>query len=212
MSKSSSNVLKHLQEIDKLKFKKEIKEFQDNSILPIENFNIPNELLKWFTTGCIETLIINGLSGMGKTELIKSFLKSKNIKFLLIKNVQDLCEYNPQIHKAVIFDDIFFEKELSAEEHINIANTANSLNIKILSGSIRIMQNTLRIFTTNNVKQFLLNNYNKKAVLSKYFILNINKSLFKDDINRIKIRNKNREQEIYEHNLQVLKELGVNNN
>lgn len=215
MSKGGSSVLKYLQEIDKLKFEKIVKEHENNSIIPIENFNVPEELLEWFATGCVETLIINGLSGMGKTELIKSFLKSKNIEFLLIRNVHGLRDYNPQVHKAVIFDDIFFEKELSSEEHIGIADTANPSNIRILRDSIRLMQNTLRIFTTNNVKQLLLNNYNNKAVLSRYFILNINKSLFKDNIEidvRIKIRSKDRESKVYEHNLKVLKELGINSN
>jgi hypothetical protein len=215
MSKGGSSVLKHLQEIDKLKFEKMIKQHEDNSIIPIENFNIPKELLEWFITGCVETLIINGLSGMGKTELIKSFLKSKGIEFLLIRNVHGLRDYNPQVHKAVIFDDIFFEKELSSEEHIGIADTANPSNIRILRDSIRLMQNTLRIFTTNNVKKLLFNNYDNKAVLSRYFILNINKSLFKDDIEidvTIKIRNKNRENKVYEHNLKILKELGIDSN
>nr|YP_001165403.1 orf112a [Phytophthora sojae]ABG54064.1 orf112a [Phytophthora sojae] len=102
MSKGGSSILKNLQEIDKLKFEKEIKQFQNNSIIPIKNFNIPEELLEWFTTGCVEILIINGLSGMVKTELIKSFLKSKNIEFLFIRNVHGLRDYNPQVHKAVI--------------------------------------------------------------------------------------------------------------
>lgn len=147
-------------------------------------------------TGCIETLIINGLSGIGKTELIKSFLKSQNIKFLLIRNVHGLKDYEPQIHKAVIFDDIFFEKELSSEEHIGILDTANLSNVRILRDLIRIMQNTLRIFTSNDALNLLKNQTNNKAVLSRYFILNINKSLFKDDIEvdiSIKIRSKDRE-------------------
>lgn len=213
MTKGGSNLLKQLQEIDKLKFKQLIDKYENNSIIPIENFNIPIELTEWFNTGCVETLIINGLSGMGKTELIKSFLKSQNIKFLLIRNVHGLKDYEPQIHKAVIFDDIFFEKELSSEEHIGISDTANPSNVRILRDSIRIMQNTLRIFTTNDALNLLKNQNNNKAVLSRYFILNINKSLFKDDIEvdiSIKIRNKDRENKVYHHNVNILKELELN--
>ena len=109
---------------------------------------------------------------MGKTELIKSFLQSQNIKFLLIRNIHGLKDYEPQIHKAVIFDDIFFEKELSSEEHIGILDTANPPNVRILRDSIKIMQNTLHIFTTNEVLNLLKNQNNNKAVLSRYFILN----------------------------------------
>ena len=210
MTKGGSTLLKQLQEVDKLKFDKLIDKYEEKSIIPIENFNIPKDLLEWFQTGCIETLIINGLSGMGKTELIKSFLQSKNIKFLLIRNIHGLKDYEPQIHKAVIFDDIFFEKELSSEEHIGISDTANPSNVRILRDSIRIMQNTLRIFTTNNVLNLLKNQNDNKAVLSRYFILNINNSLFKNNIEidiNIKIRNKERENKVYNHNLKILKEL-----
>lgn len=76
------------------------------------------------------------------------------------------------------------------------------------------MQNTLRIFTTNNVLKLLKNQYKNKAVLSRYFILNINKSLFKNDIEvdvNIKIRNKCRENNVYINNLKILKELNINN-
>ena len=182
MTKGGSTLLKQLQEIDKLKFDKLINEYENNSIIPLEVFNVPEELVEWFQTGCVETLIVNGLSGMGKTELIKSFLKDQNIEFLLIRNIHGLKDYEPQIHKAVIFDDMFFEKELSSEEHISISDTANPSNIRILRDSIRIMQNTLRIFTTNNVLNLLKNQYENKAVLSRYFILNINKSLFKENL------------------------------
>ena len=205
--KGESNLLKNLKEIDKLKFDKEI---EDNSIIPIENFNVPDELIDWFNTGCVETLIINGLSGMEKTELIKSVLKSRNIKFLLIRNVHGLKDYEPQIHKAVIFDDMFFEKELTAEEHIALSDTANPSNIRILRDSIRIIQNTLRIFTTNNVLELLKNQYSNKVVLSRYLVLNVNKSLFKNDseVNvNIKIRNKERENKVFKNNLEVIKEL-----
>jgi len=215
MTKGGSTLLKQLQEVDKLKFDKLIEKYEEKSIIPIENFNIPNELLEWFQTGCVETLIINGLSGMGKTELIKSFLQSQNIKFLLIRNIHGLKDYEPQIHKAVIFDDIFFEKELSSEEHIGISDTANPSNVRILRDSIRIMQNTLRIFTTNNVLNLLKNQNDNKAVLSRYFILNINNSLFKNNIEvdiNIKIRNKERENKVYNHNLKILKELENNEN
>ena len=213
MTKGGSNLLKNLKEIDKLKFDKEIADFEDNSIIPIENFNVPDELIDWFNTGCIETLIINGLSGMGKTELIKSVLKSRNIKFLLIRNVHGLKDYEPQIHKAVIFDDMFFEKELTAEEHIALSDTANPSNIRILRDSIRIVQNTLRIFTTNNVLELLKNQYSNKAVLSRYLVLNVNKSLFKNDIEvnvDIKIRNKERENKVFKNNLEIIKELKKN--
>ena len=76
------------------------------------------------------------------------------------------------------------------------------------------MQNTLRIFTTNNVLKLLKNQYKNKTVLSRYFILNINKSLFKNDIEvdvNIKIRNKCRENNVYINNLKILKELNINN-
>lgn len=149
---------------------------------------------------------------MGKTEMIKSFLNCKNIKFLLIRNVHGLKDYEPQIHKAVIFDDIFFEKELSSEEHIGISDTANPSNIRILRDSIRIMQNTLRIFTTNNVSKLLLNQCNNKAILSRYFILNINKSLFKNDIEidvNIKIRSKKRENMVYNNNVKISDQLNM---
>ena len=212
MTKGGSNLLKQLQEIDKLKFEKEIRNYEEKSIIPIKNFNVPEELTEWFISGCVETLIINGKSGMGKTEMIKSFLKSENIKFLLIRNVHGLKDYEPQTHKAVIFDDIFFEKELSSEEHIGISDTANPSNIRILRDSIRIMQNTLRIFTTNNVLKLLSNQFKNKAVLSRYLILNINKSLFKNDIEidvNIKIRSKKRENKVYNHNINILNQLST---
>lgn len=47
MTKGGSNLLKQLQEIDKLKFNQLIDEYENNSIIPIENFNIPVELTEW---------------------------------------------------------------------------------------------------------------------------------------------------------------------
>jgi hypothetical protein len=212
--KGGSHVLKNLEQIDKLKFEQLIEEKEKESIIPISSFNVPSELFEWFNSGCVETLIINGLSGMGKTEMIKSFLESKNICFLLIRNVHGLRDYDAAKHKAVIFDDVYFEKELSSEEHLGMADTANPSNIRILRDSVRIMQNTMRIFTTNNVIQLLKNNHNNKAVLSKYLIINIDKSLFKENIQvdvHIKIRNKTREEEVYKHNMKVLEKLKYNN-
>ena len=108
---------------------------------------------------------------------------------------------------------MFFEKELTAEEHIALSDTANPSNIRILRDSIRIVQNTLRIFTTNNVLELLKNQYSNKAVLSRYLVLNVNKSLFKNDIEvnvNIKIRNKERENKVFKNNLEIIKELKKN--
>lgn len=53
MTKGGSTLLKQLNEIDKLKFEQEIKNYEEKSIIPVKNFNIPEELTEWFNSGCV---------------------------------------------------------------------------------------------------------------------------------------------------------------
>lgn len=209
--KGAVGALKNIEALEKLSMEKKIEEIEENSIIPINNFNIPEGVINWFDSGCIETLVINGISGAGKTEMIKSFLNSKGIKFLLVRNIHGLKNYNPNIHKAVIFDDCFHEKDLSSEEHIALSDTANPSDIRILRESIRLLQNTLRIFTTNDVVKLMKGvTKGNKAVFSRYYIIDINKTLFKTDIEidvNVKIRDPKREREVYNNNIKILEEL-----
>lgn len=219
MVKGGSRVLKNLEEVDALEYKEKIDEMEQKSILPVEYFEFPNLLHEWWEDGCKETIILCGFSGTGKTEGMKAFLKGHNISFLLIRNIHGLALYNPKIHKAIIFDDIYFENPLSEEQHISLSDVANSSDVRILRNSIRLIQNTIKILTTNNIKNLFtgidLNTLSGQAILSRYLIINVNKSLFKENIEidvEIKIRDKSRQKKIYEHNLKTLKEINKQEN
>ena len=127
------------------------------------------------------------------------------------KHIIENPVYNSNIHKAIIFDDCFHEKELSSEEHIALSDTANPSDIRILRESIRLLQNTIRIFTTNDVLKLMEGVSSKnKAVFSRYYIIDITKTLFRTDIEidvNMKIRDPIREKEIYINNIKILKEL-----
>jgi hypothetical protein len=209
--KGAIGALKNIEALEKLTTDKKIQEIEANSIIPLENFNVPEGIINWYESGCIETMVVNGISGAGKTEMIKSFLTSKDIKYLLVRNIHGLKNYNPNIHRAVIFDDCFHEKQLSSEEHIALSDTANPADIRILRESIRLLQNTIRIFTTNDVLKLMKGiSEGNKAVFSRYYIVDVNKTLFKGDIEidiNMKIRDPRRERKVYENNIKILKEL-----
>jgi hypothetical protein len=214
MVKGGSKVLKDLEMVDKIQHQEMVHQLEYESILPIEYFNFPPIVNEWYNSGAIESIVFYGPSGTGKTEGFKAWLKSKNIPFLIVRNIHGLMHYDPKIHKAVFFDDTHFEKPLTAEEHINLSDTANPTDTRILRNSIRIIQNTLRIFTTNNLEKLFegvdLNSESGKAILSRYLLVNIKKSLFHDNIEidiDIKIRNKERQKKVLKHNLDVLSEI-----
>lgn len=214
MVRGGSKVLRDLEMVDKIQHQEMVQQLEYESILPIEYFNFPQIVNEWYNAGAIESIVFYGPSGTGKTEGFKAWLKSKNIPYLIVRNIHGLMYYDPKIHKAVFFDDTHFEKPLTAEEHINLSDTANPTDTRILRNSIRIIQNTLRIFTTNNLEKLFegvdLNSESGKAVLSRYLLVNIKKSLFKDNIEvdiDIKIRNKERQKKVLEHNLKILDEV-----
>lgn len=218
MVKGGSKVLKDLELVDKIKYQDMIQEFEHNAILPVEYFDFPPILEEWYRDGAVQAFVYYGPSGTGKTESIKAWLKSKNIPFLIVRNIHGLMHYDPKKHGCIIFDDTHFEKALTAEEHINLSDTANPTDIRILRNSIRVMQNTLRIFTTNNLEKLFegvdLNSESGRAVLSRYLFVNIKKSLFKDNIEidiDIKIRNKTKQDKILENNYKILKEIKKEN-
>ena len=214
MVKGGSKVLKDLELVDKIQHQEIIQKLEYESILPVEYFNFPTIKEEWYKNGAVEAFVYYGPSGTGKTEGLKAWLKSKNIPFLIVRNIHGLMNYDPKKHGCIVFDDTHFEKPLTAEEHINLSDTANPTDIRILRNSIRVMKNTLRIFTTNNLEKLFegidLNSESGKAVLSRYLLVNIKKSLFKDNIEidiDIKIRNKTRQEKVLEHNLNLLKEI-----
>jgi len=177
----------------------------------VDFFNIPFPLEEWYKSGCVEAVIIYGPSGTGKTEMMKSFLHSKGIRFLFIRNIHGLREYDPLKHKAIFFDDIYFEKMLTSEQHIGLSDTVNHSDIRIIRDSVRVLAETLRIFTTNNPRRILSSGVENPQVLSRYVIIKIDKSLFKEEMSKdlvsleMNLRSE-KSQELVAHNRRMLKE------
>jgi hypothetical protein len=180
-------VLKNLEKQTKLQNEKFILEKDKQRIVPSKYFNFPLEFSEWFKSGRpTQAIVIAGRSGIAKTEGIKSFLESKGVSFLLIRNIHGLRNYDPEIHEAIIFDDLSLEKPLTKHQHISLSDMANHSDFRIIRDSVRLMAETMRIFTTNNVDELIPYEVSSRAeLLSRYCIVRIDKSLFKEGTEKI---------------------------
>lgn len=101
-----------------------------------------------------ETLILQGPSNQGKTELAKAILKKKTGKNpLFCSNLNKLAFRDA--HQPFILDDMNFNR-VSRSKGIHLMDIENERDIRILFGIHSIDAGTPRIFTTNeNANDFL---------------------------------------------------------
>ena len=115
-----------------------------------ETFEVPSGVLEWIM-GEIrrQTLFLNGITGSGKTEMMKSILRAKFGEggVLRITGKEGLARFDAGKHKVIIMDDM--EMEGSAEEKIGLVDVENGTDVRILYGTKYIGPGTGRAILTN---------------------------------------------------------------
>jgi hypothetical protein len=178
MLNGGASVLTQLERLHKKKTKIMIEQKPKQKkikIIPEEDYDLPKGVKEWYINSFIynntlhfdQLLIFIGRSGIETTEFIESFLKKRDIPFLLIKNGYNLKEYDYKKHNAILFDDIYFEKMLISGQLIDVVDHSD-INISILLDLIRMITKTYKAFTTNNVvTNYISCTIEKRVLVSK---------------------------------------------
>ncbi len=91
-----------------------------------------------------------GLSGIGKT----SYLRSRYPGALIVSHMDDLTRFVPEVHEAIIFDDMSFtHMPRSAQIHILDVDDDRSIHVRYQTAFIPA--GTLKFFTSNEEDIFL---------------------------------------------------------
>lgn len=88
--------------------------------------------------------IFVGESGIGKTEYAKHLMPDA----LFVTHIDQLYQYDPDVHSGIIFDDMSF-KHLPREAQIHLVDYDNHRAIHVRYNTAFIPLGTKKIFTTN---------------------------------------------------------------
>ena len=92
-------------------------------------------------------MVLEGQSGYGKTQGVLALLKEYNPK--LIKEINSLRDYDPTVHKALVFDDIDLGG-VGVEQLKHIMDTEVTAQIRVLYKVVEIQAGVRRAIMTNN--------------------------------------------------------------
>lgn len=118
--------------------------------------DIPKEIYEWMERSDEVVLILFGPTGTGKTQLAKAIFNSMKIPFLMVRDLNGLSRFDPAEHRGLIFDDLDLG-EKSREELIHLYDMEENSDIRILYRVVVLQAGIPRIFTTNEIHQFLRN-------------------------------------------------------
>lgn len=107
------------------------------------DFKIPDDVSSWRRKRR-KVLLVNGPSGIGKTQMVLSLFKNP----LLCRHMDKLKTFIPGVHDAIVFDDMAFA-HYPREAKIHIVDTEEEADLNVKHGMITIPAETPRVITTN---------------------------------------------------------------
>lgn len=128
-----------------------------------------------------KTVYLKGISGSGKTELIKTILTEvKGLNPLIINNIDSLRLFNSSIHTAIVFDDCSLE-ELDRTQLIALLESENQTTIKVRYNNIILPSNLPKFIIQNKYLHEILNSkidIKDEAILRRVHQIEIYGKLF----------------------------------
>lgn len=119
-------------------------------ILVPRTFDILFGPWKWEEPSSIQSVVLHGESGIGKTEFAKFLLP----RALFISHLDQLATYDPETYDGIIFDDMDF-RHLPRESQIHLTDWDNDRAIHIRYMTAFIPKHTRKIFTSNLARVFV---------------------------------------------------------
>lgn len=92
-----------------------------------------------------KSIIIQGASGIGKTEYAKMHFQNS----LMVSHMDDLLEFVTEVHDGIVFDDMKF-RHLPRTAQIHLLDTDNDRSIHCRYNTAFIPKGTRKIFTCND--------------------------------------------------------------
>lgn len=157
--KKGTTILKNLSNFNNYRILQNIKEVDTSKVFEIEDFDkIPPDVLqkirKWIREGLSQgfkvTLVLFGPAGTGKTQLARAILKSLNLNYVEISDIEDFKRLDLSEHKAILVDDVDFTN-ISRGIKLNILDSRASKTINVKYGSVATIGNIPRIVTVNDI-------------------------------------------------------------
>lgn len=134
-----------------------------------EQYNFPIEMINWFISNEKRTLIIEGPSGIGKTQGALALAKYYNYKPLLVTEKNDLKKLSENTD-LIIIDDVSLEV-FSPNELKHLLDSEKTSSIWVLYASQEIKKGIRRIWIINSFRiptairedHFAIKNYLKSS-------------------------------------------------
>lgn len=147
------NTIKTSQDIDN-KINKKINEItlKDFDLNKLDRYD---ELKQWLESEFKRSLLISGKSGTGKSLLAKAIMKELNINYLRATHYEGLKNLEDN-HQGFILDDAKLST-LDEPLLINLIDTQDRNDIRLLHQTKSKKENLVQIFTINEVKHIVKN-------------------------------------------------------
>ncbi|CAL8068568.1 unnamed protein product [Orchesella dallaii] len=111
-------------------------------------------------TSGYQTLYVNGPTGVGKTELMKSWFSGP--EYLWLNSLEGLRRYDGNIHRGIIYDEFVARaSKVPLYELLFFVDRTSSRDQRILYQSINVKSGTLKVIISNNSFDSLITEYSK---------------------------------------------------
>lgn len=102
----------------------------------------------WDNYKLTKSTLICGPSGIGKTQFLKSFCQHKGLSFKIIRHADQLKRIDPDMYKAIIFDDMNFH-HFTREQQIHLLDLEEEAVMSCRHREVTLPAGQIRFFTCN---------------------------------------------------------------